>query len=135
MAEDVNMTPMMKQYLQVKSEVPDGAILLFRLGDFYEMFFDDAVRAAPILDVVLTRRAGYPMCGVPYHAVESYLPKLLDAGVKVAIAEQMEDPKLAKGIVQRAITRVITPGAILDSTFLKPENNNFLCSVCSGPKD
>ena len=135
MAEEVNMTPMMKQYLQVKSEVPDGAILLFRLGDFYEMFFDDAVRAAPILDVVLTRRAGYPMCGVPYHAVESYLPKLLDAGVKVAIAEQMEDPKLAKGIVQRAITRVITPGAILDSTFLKPENNNFLCSVCSGPKD
>ena len=135
MAEEVSMTPMMKQYMQVKSETPSGAILMFRLGDFYEMFFDDAVRAAPILDVVLTRRAGYPMCGVPYHALEAYLPKLLDAGVKVAIAEQMEDPKLAKGIVQRAITRILTPGAILESSYLKPENNNFLCAVCSGPKE
>ncbi len=134
MAEEVSLTPMMKQYLKVKSEVPDGAILLFRLGDFYEMFFDDAVKAAPALDVVLTRRAGYPMCGVPYHAIDAYLPKLLDAGFKVAIAEQMEDPKLAKGIVQRAITRVITPGTILDSSFLKPEANNFLCAVCAGPK-
>lgn len=123
------ITPMMGQYLKVKSETPPDSILLFRLGDFYEMFFDDAVKAAPVLEVVLTRRAGYPMCGVPYHALEAYLPKLLDAGMKVAIAEQMEDPKLAKGIVERAITRIITPGTILDSTLLKPGANNFLCSL------
>lgn len=130
MAESDKITPMMKQYLQAKAETPPGSILLFRLGDFYEMFFDDANRAAPILEVALTKRAGYPMCGVPYHALEAYLPKLLEAGVKVAIAEQMEDPKLAKGIVKRAITRVITPGTILDSNFLKPGVSNFLCSVC-----
>lgn len=123
------ITPMMGQYLKVKAETPPDSILLFRLGDFYEMFFDDAVKAAPILEVVLTRRAGYPMCGVPYHAVDAYLPKLLDAGMKVAIAEQMEDPKLAKGIVDRAITRVITPGTILDSSLLKPGANNFLCAL------
>ena len=130
MAEE-KITPMMKQYLQAKAETPPGSILLFRLGDFYEMFFDDANRAAPILEVTLTKRAGYPMCGVPYHAIDAYLPKLLDAGVKVAIAEQMEDPKLAKGIVKRAITRVITPGTILDSNFLKPGMSNFICSLCA----
>ncbi len=129
-ADNEKITPMMKQYLQAKAETPSGSILLFRLGDFYEMFFDDATRAAPILEVTLTKRAGYPMCGVPYHALEAYLPKLLEAGVKVAIAEQMEDPKLAKGIVKRAITRVITPGTILDSSFLKPGVSNFICSLC-----
>ena len=129
MADPDKITPMMKQYLQAKAETPPGSILLFRLGDFYEMFFDDANRAAPILEVALTKRAGYPMCGIPYHAIEAYLPKLLDAGVKVAIAEQMEDPKLAKGIVKRAITRIITPGTILDSNFLKPGVSNFLCSL------
>ncbi len=130
MSDNEKITPMMKQYLQAKAETPAGSILLFRLGDFYEMFFDDATRAAPILEVTLTKRAGYPMCGVPYHALESYLPKLLDAGVKVAIAEQMEDPRLAKGIVKRAITRVITPGTIMDSSFLKPGISNFICSLC-----
>ncbi len=136
MAEDKEkITPMMKQYLQAKAETPSGSILLFRLGDFYEMFFDDAVRAAPILEVTLTKRAGYPMCGVPYHALEAYLPKLLDAGVKVAVAEQMEDPKLAKGIVKRSITRVITPGTILDSSFLKPGISNFICSLCMNSKN
>ncbi len=129
------ITPMMKQYLQVKSETPPDSVLLFRLGDFYEMFFEDAVKASPILEVVLTKRAGYPMCGVPYHAVDAYLPKLLDAGVKVAIAEQMEDPALAKGIVQRAITRIITPGTILDSACLKPGDNNFLCALLYAGKD
>ncbi len=94
MADSDKMTPMMKQYLCAKAETPPGSILMFRLGDFYEMFFEDASRAAPILDVVLTRRAGTPMCGVPYHAIDAYLPKLLDAGIKVAIAEQMEDPKM-----------------------------------------
>ena len=128
----MNMTPMMKQYMQVKSEAPADSILLFRLGDFYEMFYEDAIRAAPILEVALTKRAGYPMCGVPYHAIDAYLPRLLDAGVKVAIAEQMEDPSLAKGIVKRSITRVITPGTILDAACLKPGSNNFLCALAVG---
>ena len=130
MQDNNRITPMMKQYLEVKASTPSDSILLFRLGDFYEMFYDDAVKAAPILEVVLTKRAGYPMCGVPYHALEAYLPKLLDAGLKVAVAEQMEDPKLTKNIVKRAVTRIITPGTILDSGFLKPGQNNFLCALC-----
>ena len=130
-----NLTPMMKQYMQAKAESPADSILLFRAGDFYEMFFEDALKAAPILDLVLTHRAGNPMCGVPYRAVDAYIPKLLDAGLKVAVAEQMEDPALAKGLVQRAITRIITPGTILDATFLKPGDNNFLCAVVAEDKD
>ena len=130
--DEKNLTPMMKQYLQVKSEAPKDSILLFRLGDFYEMFYDDARRASQILEIVLTKRAGYPMCGIPYHAVDNYLPKLLDAGVKVAIAEQLEDPALAKGIVKRNITRVITPGTVMDSSVLNPRRNNFLCALSAG---
>lgn len=129
--QDVNLTPMMKQYLQVKAEAPQGAILLFRLGDFYEMFFDDAKRASPILEVALTKRTGYPMCGIPYHALDNYLPRLIDAGVKVAIAEQMEDPATAKGIVKRSITKVITPGTVMESAILNPKKNNFLCALTS----
>jgi len=127
-----NLTPMMKQYLQVKSEAPKDSILLFRLGDFYEMFYDDARKASQILEIVLTKRAGYPMCGIPYHAIDNYLPKLLDAGVKVAIAEQLEDPALAKGIVKRNITRVITPGTVMDASVLNPRKNNFLCALTAG---
>ena len=130
--DEKNLTPMMKQYLQVKSEAPKDSILLFRLGDFYEMFYDDARKASQILEIVLTKRAGYPMCGIPYHAIDNYLPKLLDAGVKVAIAEQLEDPALAKGIVKRNITRVITPGTVMDSSVLNPRKNNFLCALSSG---
>ena len=122
----------MKQYRQVKSEIPDDAVLLFRLGDFYEMFFDDAGRAAPIMGVTLTSRGGVPMCGVPYHALETYLPKLLEAGVKVAIAEQVEDPKLAKGIVKREIARIITPGTVVDSSVLSPNQNNYLAALSVG---
>ncbi len=129
---ETKLTPMMKQYRQVKSEVPDDAILLFRLGDFYEIFFDDAARAAPIMGVTLTSRGGVPMCGVPYHALETYLPKLLKAGVKVAIAEQVEDPKLAKGIVKRAISRVITPGTVVDPSVLSPGQNNYLAALFIG---
>ena len=132
--DEKNLTPMMKQYLQVKSEAPKDSILLFRLGDFYEMFYDDARKASQILEIVLTKRAGYPMCGIPYHAVDNYLPKLLDAGVKVAIAEQLEDPALAKGIVKRNITRVITPGTVMDSSVLNPRKNNFLCALSAGKK-
>ena len=125
---------MMKQYRQVKSEIPEDAILLFRLGDFYEMFFEDAERAAPIMGVTLTSRGGVPMCGVPFHALETYLPKLLEAGVKVAIAEQVEDPKLAKGIVKREVSRVITPGTVVDPSVLSPGQNNYLAALFIGKK-
>jgi DNA mismatch repair protein MutS len=124
-----NLTPMMRQYREMKDGLPKDVILLFRLGDFYELFFEDAKFAAPILDVTLTKRAGTPMCGIPYHALENYMPRLLEAGIKVAIAEQIEDPRLAKGIVKRKITRVITPGTVTDSCILKPERNNYLAAL------
>lgn len=119
----------MRQYREMKDGLPKDVILLFRLGDFYEMFFEDAKFAAPILDVTLTKRAGTPMCGIPYHALENYMPRLLEAGIKVAIAEQIEDPRLAKGIVKRKITRVITPGTVTDSCILTPEKNNYLAAL------
>ena len=115
-----NLTPMMKQYMQVKSTAPADSILMYRMGDFYEMFFEDAKKASPVLEVALTARAGSPMCGIPYHALELYLPKLLEAGFKVAIAEQQEDPALAKGIVKRGISRIVTPGSILEGPLLAP---------------
>ena len=124
-------TPMMRQYRRIKSEIPDGVILLFRLGDFYEMFFDDAREAAPLLGVALTQRGGTPMCGVPYHALENYLAKLIRAGRKVAICEQVEDPALTKGIVRREVTRVVTPGTVIESEILESERNNFICAVYS----
>lgn len=127
--EDFRLTPMMKQYQQAKSEMPADAVLLFRMGDFYEIFFDDAPRVSTVLDITLTRRAGAPMCGFPYHALDSHLPRLIEAGIKVAIAEQMEDPRLAKGIVKRQITRIITPGTIIDSIALEPGKNNFLVAL------
>ena len=130
----IKLTPMMKQYQQVKSEIPEDAILLFRLGDFYEMFFEDAGRAAPVLDITLTKRGGVPMCGVPFHALNNYLPRLLEAGIKVAIAEQIEDPKQAKGIVKRAVSRIITPGTVVDSSVLRPGKNNFLVALYYGKK-
>ena len=126
---ETKLTPMMKQYRRVKAETPPDSVLMFRLGDFYEMFFDDAKRAAPILDVALTSRGGVPMCGIPYHAIDTYLPRLLDANVKVAIAEQVEDPKLAKGIVKREITKIITPGTVIEANAIPPAKNNFLAAV------
>ncbi len=119
----------MRQYREMKDGLPKDVILLFRLGDFYELFFEDAKFAAPILDVTLTKRAGTPMCGIPYHALENYMPRLLEAGIKVAIAEQIEDPRLAKGIVKRKVTRVITPGTVTDSCILTPERNNYLAAL------
>ncbi|MEA4903115.1 DNA mismatch repair protein MutS [Desulfitobacterium sp.] len=124
-------TPMMIQYKSIKSQVPD-AILFFRLGDFYEMFGDDALTAAPILEIALTgREAGggerTPMCGVPYHAVENYLGKLVSAGYKVAICEQVEDPRTAKGIVRREIIRIVSPGTVVDS--IADRKNNYLASI------
>ena len=129
MSDDQTLTPMMKQYRQAKSEIPADAVLFFRLGDFYEMFFEDAKTVSSILGIVCTKRCDYPMCGFPYHALDIHLPKLLEAGVKVAIAEQMEDPRFAKGIVKREITRIITPGTVTDSAVLTPEQNNFLLGL------
>jgi len=128
------LTPAMRQYMDAKRDVPEDAILLFRMGDFYELFFDDAKRAAPLMDVVLTQRGGVPMCGVPHHALQNYVSRLVEAGVKVAIAEQLEDPKQAKGIVKRGVTRVITPGTVLDDQSLAASKSNFLMAVCPGKK-
>ncbi len=128
------LTPMMQQYLQMKSENKD-CLLFFRLGDFYEMFFDDAKTASRELELTLTGRdcgleERAPMCGVPYHAVDNYVEKLISKGYKVAICEQMEDPALAKGLVKRGISRIITPGTVIESNMLDERANNFLLSVC-----
>ena len=128
------LTPMMQQYLQMKSENKD-CLLFFRLGDFYEMFFDDAKTASRELELTLTGRdcgleERAPMCGVPYHAVDNYVEKLISKGYKVAICEQMEDPALAKGLVKRGITRIITPGTVIESNMLDERANNFLLSIC-----
>ena len=129
-APDEKITPMMRQYKEAKASIPADAVLLFRLGDFYEEFFEDAEKVSAVLDLVLTKRQGYPMCGFPHHALESYLPKLVGAGLKVAIADQMEDPKLAKGIVKREITRIITPGTVTESTMLNSVVNNYAAALC-----
>lgn len=124
-------TPMMEQYMGIKNQHRD-CILMYRLGDFYEMFFDDAITASKILEIALTGRdcgqkERAPMCGVPYHAVNSYIPKLIESGHKVAICEQLEDPSKAKGIVKRDVIRVITPGTIIDQDMLDEKSNNYLC--------
>lgn len=128
-APDEKLTPMMRQYKEAKGSIPADAVLLFRLGDFYEEFFEDAEKVSAALDLVLTKRQGIPMCGFPHHALESYLPKLVGAGLKVAIADQMEDPKLAKGIVKREITRIITPGTVTESTMLSAAVNNYAAAL------
>ena len=133
--EDDKLTPMMRQYKEAKASIPADAVLLFRLGDFYEEFFEDAEKVSSVLDLVLTKRQGYPMCGFPYHALESYLPKLVGAGLKVAIADQMEDPKLAKGIVKREITRIITPGTVTESSMLHAGVNNYAAALCRAKGD
>ncbi|HEY8365059.1 MAG TPA: DNA mismatch repair protein MutS [Haloplasmataceae bacterium] len=126
-------TPMMQQYLTIKENYQD-TLVFFRLGDFYELFFDDAILASRILEIALTGRdAGVeervPMCGVPYHAVDSYIQKLIDNGYKVAIVEQVEDPKSVKGLVKRDVVRLITPGTVMDNNFLDEKANNYLASI------
>ena len=134
--ELTNPTPMMKQYLEVKDEY-EGFVLLYRLGDFYECFFEDAVLASRVLELTLTsrdcgegRRAA--MCGVPFHKSDIYVGRLVDKGYKVAICEQVEDPKSAVGLVKREVTRVVTPGTVTDGDLLSESNNNFLSSICYG---
>ena len=132
------MTPMFRQWADAKRRCPD-AVLFFRMGDFYEMFFDDAVLAAPILEIALTARGkgtatAAPMCGVPHHAVDAYVAKLVERGHRVAICEQMEDPRKTKGMVRRDIIRVVSPGTLTDPTRLDPGAGNFLASIAGrGP--
>ncbi len=128
-----DLTPLMKQYRDIKREHLD-AILLFRMGDFYEMFDQDAVTASKVLEITLTARnkskgIETPLCGFPYHAAEGYIAKLIRRGFKVAVCEQVEDPKLAKGIVKREVIRVVTPGTVLDSNLLDAKDNNYLASL------
>ena len=123
------LTPMMRQYLAIKREVPAGAIVMFRLGDFYEMFGEDAIIAAPILGATLTHRGDQPMCGVPYHALNSYLAKLIRAGKTAALCDQVEDPKLAKGLVRREVTRIVTPGTVTEDGLLDETANNYVAAV------
>ena len=123
------LTPMMRQYLAIKREVPAGAIVMFRLGDFYEMFGEDAIVAAPILGATLTHRGDQPMCGVPYHALNAYLAKLIRAGKTAALCDQVEDPKLAKGLVRREVTRIVTPGTVTEDGLLDETANNYVAAV------
>ena len=129
------ITPMMRQYLEMKERYPDS-ILFFRLGDFYEMFNEDAKLVSRELDLTLTTRdrnkppeERTPMCGVPYHSCESYIARLIAKGYKVAICEQTEDPALAKGLVDRDIIRIITPGTLIDSSMLEEGKNNYIGGV------
>ena len=127
------LSPMMQHYLATKEQYKD-CILMYRLGDFYEMFFDDAVTVSKALELTLTGRdcgleERAPMCGVPYHAVDNYIGKLVEKGFRVAICEQMEDPALAKGLVERAVTRVITPGTVIETNILEEKKNNYLLAL------
>ena len=128
-------TPMMRQYYSIKQQYPD-CLLFFRLGDFYEMFQDDAKVGARELDLTLTTRdrnkpeaERTPMCGVPYHSADAYIARLIAKGYKVAICEQMEDPATAKGIVERDIIRIVTPGTVIDSSMLDEGRNNYICAI------
>jgi DNA mismatch repair protein MutS len=137
--QEQDLTPMMRQYHAVKQETPD-ALLLFRLGDFYELFFDDAVTASRELEITLTARNKerdnpVPMCGVPYHAADGYIARLLRKGYKVAICDQIEAPQKGVKLVKREVTRVITPGTVTDTNVLSPGENNFLLAVVDGGED
>ena len=133
MAEKSEFSPMMQEYLKTKEEYQD-CILFYRLGDFYEMFFDDAIKASKELELTLTgklcgQEERAPMCGIPFHAADAYIAKLIEKGYKVAICEQLEDPKQAKGIVKRGVIRVVTPGTVIESNLLDEKKNNYIMSV------
>src|SRR5215469_9616283 len=127
-------TPLMRQYNSIKQQAPN-ALLMFRLGDFYELFFEDAVVAARELEITLTARnkekgAAIPMCGVPYHAAEGYIARLINKGYRVAICDQMEEPGPGKKLVKREITRIVTPGTATDAHLLRSHENNYLAAFC-----
>src|SRR5215475_9313593 len=126
-------TPLMRQYHRIKQQAPN-ALLMFRLGDFYELFFEDAVVAARELEITLTARnkekgAAIPMCGVPYHAAEGYISRLIQKGHRVAVCDQVEDPRFAKKLVKREITRIVTPGTAMDANLVRSRENNYLAAV------
>src|SRR5690625_1468444 len=130
-------TPMMKQYLSIKKQYED-AFLFFRLGDFYELFYDDAIKAARELEITLTqrdpgRKKPIPMCGVPHHSAERYIKTLVDKGYKVAICEQVEDPKDAVGVVKREVVQVITPGTVMEKSMLDDRESNYISSLSHFP--
>ena len=138
-SKNVKETPLMKQYNAIKAKHP-GALLLFRVGDFYETFGSDAVKASKILDIILTKRANgaaseIELAGFPHHALDTYLPKLVRAGERVAICDQLEDPKLVKGIVKRGVTELVTPGLSYHDNVLDRKSNNYLVSVYFGPNE
>ena len=133
MAEKAEYSPMMQEYLKTKEEYKD-CILFYRLGDFYEMFFDDAINVSKELELTLTgklcgQEERAPMCGVPFHAADTYIARLIEKGYKVAICEQLEDPKQAKGIVKRGVIRVVTPGTVIESNLLDEKKNNYIMSI------
>ena len=133
MADKATETPLMKQYYSFKAKYPD-AMLLFRVGDFYETYGEDAVKSSEILGIVLTKRSSaiadsVELAGFPHHALDTYLPKLVRAGLKVAVCEQLEDPKLAKKLVKRGVVELVTPGVTYSDSVLEQKENNFLASV------
>lgn len=130
MAQEEKLSPMLKQYLDIKQKYSDY-ILFFRLGDFYEMFFEDAENVSRELELALTSRAGSPMCGVPYHSCEIYLKKLIDKGYKVAICEQLTDPAASKGLVERDVIRLVTAGTVIESSMLNEDSNNYIACICT----
>ncbi|MFN3409670.1 MAG: DNA mismatch repair protein MutS [Limisphaerales bacterium] len=134
MAAEAQLTPMMAQYRRIKSELPRDALLLFRLGDFYEMFFEDAQTGAQLCNLALTRRNGVPMCGLPFHAASGYIARLLKAGRKVALCDQVEEPKPGK-LVRREVTQILSPGTHFDERMLTAERNNFLAAVLASGKN
>ncbi len=127
-AGEEKISPMLRQYLQIKERYKDY-ILFFRLGDFYEMFFDDAELVSRELELALTKRAGSPMCGVPFHSSETYLKKLIDKGYKVAICEQLTDPHASKGLVERDVIRLVTAGTVIEASMLSEDHNNYIACV------
>src|SRR3989338_123294 len=132
---DSDLTPLMRQYREIKRAY-EGAIVFFRVGDFYEMFYEDAEEASRLLSIALTSRdkssaTPVPLCGVPYHAATAYIAKLLKAGRTVALCDQVEDPKLARGLVRREVVRLYTPGTLTDAELLRPAESNFLAAVTS----
>src|SRR3954468_5575899 len=133
MSVEPQLTPMMAQYRRIKSELPKDAILLFRLGDFYEMFFEDAQIGAQLLNVALTKRGVIPMCGIPFHAANTYVSRLLKAGRKVAICEQVEEARPGQ-LVKREVTQILSPGTHFDERMLTAERNNFLAAIYSAGK-
>src|SRR4051812_19114693 len=135
-AKTTTETPLMKQYNAIKARYP-GALLLFRVGDFYETFGQDAIAASKVLEIVLTKRGSgsaseIELAGFPHHSLDTYLPRLVRAGHRVAICDQLEDPKMVKGIVKRGVTELVTPGISFNDNVLERKQNNFLCSVFIG---